>query len=105
VLDRLDELEARIDADGFVHDGPEEDRVDPLSGESIKARRGSMHHSMNNVLALYKAAAELEAALGFRPTDRARLRVDPDTEDSLSAWEAKRPTPIRALPSEGDDDA
>lgn len=74
------ELERRIDAEGIAH-------------RNAETGRSAVHHTVNNLLGLYKAIGDLESALGFNPRDRARLKAEAaGPADPLDSWAAKRQT-------------
>ena len=68
------ELRATIEAEG-------------LTVQNQKTGRSHVHALYNSLLGLEKSITSLEAACGFTPADRGRLRFAPEVEDPLSRWE------------------
>lgn len=70
-------IEARLEREGLMHQNP-------------GTKRSAVHHSLNNLLGVYKAIGDLESALGFTPRDRARLKAEAEGPvDPLDSWQQR----------------
>ncbi len=76
LMDLADTCEKTLAEEGMLHKNP-------------KTKRSAAHFLLSQLLGLYNTINDLEASCGFTPSDRSRMKAEPEDQgDALDKWQA-----------------